>query len=37
MGTIKTGNVIEGWLEKYVLKEFRLGNRYNCLQLLKEL
>lgn len=37
MGTIKTGNVIEGWLEKYILKEFKLGNRYNCLQLLKEL
>lgn len=37
MGTIKSGSIIEEYLEKYALKEFMLRNKYNRLQLLKEL
>lgn len=35
MGTPKSGNVIEEYLEKNILKDLGLGNRYNCLQLLR--
>lgn len=30
MGILKFGNVIEEYLEKNILKDLGLGNRYNC-------